>query len=63
MRNEARAARRERDDDIEGRAGLTQDTNRKKSAADRPNDGVHSVPGGVDPRDFIGEKFQDVECA
>ena len=57
------AARRERDDDIEGRAGLAQDTNREQRAADRPDDGVNGVPRGIDPRNFVREKFQDVERA
>jgi hypothetical protein len=61
--DEAGPARHKRDDHIEGRAGLTQDTNRKEGTADRPNDGVHGIPGRVDPGDFIGEKFQHVERA
>src|SRR5205814_8501860 len=37
--------------------------NRKERAADWSNDGVNRVPRRVDPRDFVGEKFQDVENA
>ena len=55
------AAGEQRDDDVERRRGMSEHLNGEKRAADRPNDGVHSVPGGIDPRNFVGEKFQEVE--
>ena len=57
------AAARESDNDIERRAGLTQDTKGKQRTTNRPNDRMHCVPGGIDPRDFVGEKLEHVECA
>ena len=61
MRSETRASRQEGDDDIERRARLSQDPNRKQRSADRANDGMDGVPGRVDPRDFIGEELQQIE--
>ena len=63
MGEEARPARDERDDDIEDRARLTQDADGEERAADRPDEGVNGVPSGVDLRNFVGEKFQEVERA
>ena len=40
---------------------MTKHLNRKQSAADWANHGVNSVPDGIHPRDFIGEKFEHVE--
>ena len=57
------AAGEQSDDDVEGGRGMTEHLNGEERAADRPNDGVHGVPGRVDPRDFIGEKFQEIENA
>ena len=51
------------DDDIEGGSGMTEHLNGEERAADRTNDGVNGVPGGVDPRNFIGEKLQEIEDA
>ena len=56
MRDEAGAARGERDDDIEGRAGLAQDANGEKRAANRPDDGVDGVPDRVNPRELYRRK-------
>ena len=42
---------------------MAEDLNREQRAADRPNDGVDGVPGGIDPRNFVGEKFQEIEDA
>ena len=38
-------------------------THRKQSAAYRPNESVHGVPGRVEPWNFIGKKFQGIENA
>jgi hypothetical protein len=35
--------------------------NREQSAADRANHSVNGIPRGVDPRNFVGEKFEEVE--
>ena len=45
------------------KAGLVwpKDADRKQRSADRPDDGMDGVPGRVDPRDFVGEKFQEIE--
>ena len=42
---------------------MTEHLNGKQCAADRTNDRVHCVPNGVDPRDFISEKFQEIQNA
>jgi seryl-tRNA synthetase len=42
---------------------MSEQLNGKQCAADRANDGVDRIPGGVDPRDFVGNKFQEIENA
>ena len=61
MGDEAGAAGQKQDDDIEGRSGMTEHLNGEQRSADRPNDGVNGIPGRIDPRDFVGEKFQEIE--
>jgi Txe/YoeB family toxin of Txe-Axe toxin-antitoxin module len=42
---------------------MTEYLNREQSAADRANHGVNGIPRGVDPWNFIGEKFEKIENA
>ena len=63
MSHETGPTRGQRDDDVERRVGLAQHPDGKEGAANRPDDGMDRVPGRIDPRHFIGEKFQDVEGA
>ena len=42
---------------------MAEHLDRKERAANRPDDRVHDIPGSVDPRDFVGEKFEEVENA
>jgi hypothetical protein len=63
VRGEARTARGERDNNIKSGARLSKHTNREERPTDRPDDGVDGVPGGIDPRNFIGKKFEAVEGA
>ena len=37
--------------------------NCKQRATDRANNRVNSIPGRVHPRNFIGEKFEEIENA
>ena len=42
---------------------MTEDLNRKQRAADWANHGVDGVPDRIDPWNFIGEKFEQIENA
>jgi len=42
---------------------MAEHLDRKQSAAYRPNESVHGVPGRVEPWNFIGEKFQEIKNA
>ena len=42
---------------------MPEHLNCQQSPADRANDGVHRVPGGVEPRNFVGKKLQKIENA
>src|SRR5258708_31088188 len=42
---------------------MAEHLDREQRAADRTDDRVDGVPGGIDPRHFVGEKFQDIEDA
>src|SRR5262249_60542798 len=44
-------------------AWMAQDLNRKERAANGANHSVNGVPDRIDPWDFIGEKFQEIENA
>lgn len=40
---------------------MTKHLNCEQRAADGANDGMNSVPDRIDPWNFIGEKFQEIE--
>ena len=40
---------------------MAQHLNREQSTADRANHGMHRVPDGIHPRNFIGKKFEEIE--
>jgi hypothetical protein len=40
---------------------MTQHLNREQSTADRANHGMHRVPDGIYPRNFVGKKFEEIE--
>src|SRR4029434_8102531 len=61
VRNEACASRKQRDDDRKRGTGGTEHLDRKQSAADRANHGVDCVPDRIDPRNLIGEEFEQIE--
>ena len=42
---------------------MTKHLNGEQRAADRPNHGVDGVPDRIDPRNFVGEKFEEIENA
>ncbi len=42
---------------------MPEHLNGKQRAANRTNDGMNGVPGGVDPRNFVGEKFEEIKNA
>ena len=63
VRNKTRSAREQSDDHGESRTRMSQHLNGEQRAADRTDDGVHGVPGGIDPRNFVGEKFEEIENA
>ncbi len=61
--DEARAASEQGDDHGESGTRMAEHLNREQSAANRANHGVNGIPGGVDPRNFVGEKFEEIEDA
>jgi len=42
---------------------MTEDLNGEERAPDWPDNGVNRVPGGIDPRDFVGKKLEGVKDA
>ena len=61
--NQSRAAREERNQDGHGGAGMAEHLNGEQRAANRSDDGVHGVPDRIDPRNFVGQEFEQVEAA
>src|SRR5713226_5457761 len=61
MRNQTRASRKQRHDHCEGGTRMAQHLNGKQRAANRADHGVDGVPGGVNPGNFVGEKFQKIK--
>lgn len=61
--DEAGATREQCDDYGECGTWMAEHLDRKQSAAYRPNESVHCVPGRVEPWNFIGEKLQEIENA
>ena len=42
---------------------MAEHLNCKQSAANRPNHSMNGIPRGIDPRNLVGEKFEEVENA
>jgi len=63
MHDEARATRKQRHNYGERGTWMAEHLNRDQGAADRANESMHGIPGGVEPWNFIGEKFQRIENA
>jgi hypothetical protein len=42
---------------------MAKHLNCKERAADRPNHSVNGIPRRIDPRNFIGKEFQEIENA
>ena len=42
---------------------MAKHLNCKERAADRPNHSVNGIPHRIDPRNFIGKEFQEIENA
>ncbi len=40
---------------------MAEHLNREQSTADWSNDCVDGIPGGIDPWDFVSEKFQEIK--
>src|SRR5205814_7146474 len=58
MREERSSPSQKHDQHVQGRARMTEHLDREQGAADRSNHGVDGVPGGIDPRNFIGKEFE-----
>ena len=63
MRHETRTAGGQNHKDIEGGRGIPKDANGEKRSADWSDNGVHRIPRGVDPGNFVGKKFEKIEDA
>lgn len=61
MSNERRATGEQCYDYGEHGTGVPEHLNGKQGAANRTDDGVDRVPGGVDPWNFIREKFEEIK--
>ena len=61
MSDQAGPAGKQGDSDIKRWARFAENTGGEKGAADRPNDRVHRVPGGIDPRNFVGKKLEQIK--
>ena len=46
------------DDYTEGRTRMAEHLNRKEDGAYGPDHRVNSIPRGIQPRNFVGEKLQ-----
>ena len=63
VRHETGAAGYENHEHVECRARLAQHTDGEERAPDRADDGVNAIPSGIEPRNFVGEKFENVKRA
>ena len=61
MRDETGGTGEQHNEHIQNRRVMTEHLDREQSAADRPDDRVDGVPGGIEPRDFVGEKFEEIQ--
>ena len=61
MSDEGRAPGEQCDDYGEHGTWVPEHLNGKQRAANRTNDGVDRVPSGVDPRNFVREKFEEIK--
>ena len=53
----------EPDDDIEDGIAFAQDHDGEQRGADRADGGMDGIPGRIDPRKFVGQKFHGEEHA
>src|SRR5437773_2256900 len=63
MSDEGRAPGEQSDDYGEHGTRVPEHLNGKQRAANRTNDGVDCVPSGVDPWNFVREKFEEIKNA
>ena len=63
MSDEGRAPGEQSDDYGEHGTRVPEHLNGKQRAANRTNDGVDCVPSGVDPRNFVRKKFEEIKNA
>ena len=42
---------------------MAEHLNCQQGATDRANDGMHCVPGGIEPRNLVGKKLQKIQNA
>ena len=61
MSNERRATGEQSDDYGKHGTWVPEHLDGKQGAANRTDDGVDRVPGGVDPWNFIREKFEEIK--
>src|SRR5882724_1711485 len=61
VRSEGDSAGAERGDPAPFRAEARGDSERENSCGGRANESVEKIPDGVEVRNFVGEKFEDVE--
>src|SRR5256886_12751414 len=59
--DEAGRTAQQNDENIDDGRMMAEHLNREQCSADRADNGMDRVPGGIEPRDLVGKKFQDVE--
>ncbi len=57
------SAREQGHDNGKRRAGMSEHLDREQRAANRSNYSVDNVPCGIDPRNFVREKFEEIKNA
>ena len=63
MRDEAGRTGEQQNHHIENGRAMSERLDREERAADWPDNGVDGVPRGIDPRNFVGKKFEHVQNA
>jgi len=58
VRRERGGAGEQHNDHIQRRTGMSEHLDGEKRASDWSNDGMDCVPDGINPGNFVGEKFE-----
>ena len=59
--DQAGTAGQQDQENIKGRSGMAEYLNSEECSANRPDEGVNSIPGRIYPWDFVREEFEKIE--